>query len=150
MRQPPILNGRQIQIVTFDAAAGNTAAKATDQSPPAPYRRENEERHMALSKTYLATATLAVALMTAAASSADAGWVRSGSGTGPRGNSWSSTGSGSCAGGTCSSSQTFTGPRGTTTRNGSTTCSGGTCNHTGTITGPNGGTINRSSTVTYR
>jgi hypothetical protein len=116
----------------------------------APHRRENEERHMALSKTYLATAALAVALMTAAASSADAGWVRSGSGTGPRGNSWSSTGSGSCAGGTCSSSQTFTGPRGTTTRNGSTTCSGGTCNHTGTITGPNGGTINRSSTVTYR
>jgi hypothetical protein len=103
---------------------------------------------MASFKTFVAPAALALVLMAAGASSADAGWVHSGGGTGPRGNTWSSTGSGSCAGGTCNSTQTFTGPRGTTTRNGSTTCSGGTCTHTGTGTGPYGRGYNRSGTVT--
>jgi hypothetical protein len=102
---------------------------------------------MAFFKTRLGSAAIAVMLVTAAASTADA-WTRSGSGMGPRGNSWSSTGAGSCAGGSCSSKQTFTGPRGgTTTRTGSTTCSGGTCNHTWTVTGPNGGGFTRGSTI---
>jgi len=103
---------------------------------------------LVLVKTYFGTAALAITLMAVGASSADAGWVRSGSGTGPRGNAWSSTGTGSCAGGTCGSTQTFTGPRGTTTRNGSTTCSGGTCSHTGTVTGPYGGSVTRGGTAT--
>lgn len=99
-------------------------------------------------KTAFAPAALAIALMVAGASTADAGWSRSGGGTGPRGNSWNSTGSGSCSGGTCTSNQTYTGPRGTTTRSRSTTCSGGTCKHTGTVTGPNGNGVTRSGTVT--
>jgi hypothetical protein len=102
---------------------------------------------MASFKITLVPAILATVLMAAGTSSADA-WSRSGGGTGPRGNSWSSTGSGSCAGGTCSSGQTYTGPRGTTTRNGSTSCSGGVCSHTGTVTGPNGNSATRSGTVT--
>lgn len=100
-------------------------------------------------KSYATPITLAAAFLLAGASVADAGWSRKGGGTGPRGNSWSSTGSGSCSGGSCASMQTFTGPNGgTTTRNGSTTCSGGTCNHSATVTGPNGHGYTRSGSVT--
>ena len=73
---------------------------------------------------------------------------RSGGGTGPRGNSYTSSGSGSCSNGTCSSSQSVTGPRGgTAVRNNSGSCSGSSCtvNHSGT--GPNGRTYTRSNTI---
>ena len=99
-------------------------------------------------KTYLAPFCLAIALTFAGASVADAGWSRSGGGTGPRDNTWNSSGSGSCSGGTCSSRQTFTGARGTTSRSGSTSCSGGSCSHSTTVTGPNGQGYTRSGTVT--
>jgi hypothetical protein len=100
-------------------------------------------------KTHLAPLGLATALMVAGTVAADAGgWSRSGSGTGPRGNSWSSSGSGSCNGGTCSSQQSVTGPRGTTTRSGSTSCSDGSCSHSSTATGPAGNTVTRSGTIT--
>ena len=95
---------------------------------------------------YIGGATLAVALMAASASSAYA-WSRSGSTTGPRGNSVTSNGSGSCSGGSCSRSGTVTGPRGTYTTSGKTTCSGGSCTHSGNVTGPNGGSVNRTGTV---
>jgi hypothetical protein len=92
----------------------------------------------------LALATCALAASTALA---EAGWVRSGGGVGPHGRTWSSSGSGNCAGGSCASHGTFIGPYGgVTTRSGETTCAGGTCNHSATITGPNGGVVTRNST----
>lgn len=104
---------------------------------------------MKLMKSAYAPLCLAAALVVVGASFAEAGWSRSSGGTGPRGRTWSSTGSGSCAGGTCSSSQTRTGPNGgTVTRSGSTSCSGGTCEHSATRTGPNGGTATRSGSIT--
>lgn len=63
-------------------------------------------------KTYLAPFSLAIALTFAGASVADAGWSRSGGGTGPRGNTWNSSGFGSCSDGSCSHSTTVTGPNG--------------------------------------
>jgi hypothetical protein len=104
-------------------------------------------------------------------------WTRSGSVTGPRGNSASFAGSTSCAGGTCnrattytgpngrevtasgsvartapgqfSSSGTVTGPRGGTASHSATTdCAGGTCTRTGSITGANGTTYSTANTVT--
>jgi hypothetical protein len=99
-------------------------------------------------RTYLSAAAVAGMIMAAGASSAQA-WTRAGGGVGPRGGTWSSHGSGGCAGGTCGHTSSFTGPRGNTyTNTGSTTCAGGSCTHTGTTTGPNGGTISRSSTIT--
>ena len=53
---------------------------------------------------------IAAALVFGGASMAEAGWSRSGGGTGAYGRSWSSSGQGSCAYGACSSSQAFTGP----------------------------------------
>ncbi|MGJ4951748.1 hypothetical protein [Bradyrhizobium sp. HKCCYLS20291] len=91
------------------------------------------------------------AMVTALGSSGAQAWSRSGGGVGPRGGTWSSSASGSCAGGSCSRSHggTYTGPRGgVVTNTGQTSCAGGTCTHTGTTTGPYGGTINRSSTFT--
>jgi hypothetical protein len=94
-------------------------------------------------------ATAIIALVTAAATPSAEAWTRSGGGTGPRGGTWSSSGMGGCAGGSCSHTSTFTGPRGgTVTNTGSTSCAGGSCTHTGTTIGPYGGTINRSSTFT--
>ncbi len=91
---------------------------------------------------------IASALLIAGVSAADAGWSRSGGGTGPRGNSWTSSGGGSCYGGSCTSSQKFTGPRGTYTRDGSTSCSGGTCSGGATYTGPAGNSVKRSRSFT--
>ena len=103
---------------------------------------------MTMRKSALASLSLVAALVVFQASAANA-WTRSGGGVGPRGGTWHSSGSGSCAGGSCSSSQSFTGPAGrTTARQGSTTCAGDTCNHSATITGPNGGTVTRNSTIT--
>lgn len=102
---------------------------------------------MAFLKTSLAPVALAMTLMAAGASSADA-WSRSSQGTGPRGNSWNSSTTGNCSGGTCSRTRTVNGPRGTSTRTGSTSCTGGTCSHTGTVTGPYGNSVTRSGTVT--
>ena len=96
-------------------------------------------------------ATLALAACSLAATSAlaEAGWMRSGGGTGPYGRTWSSSGSGGCYGGSCASNQAFVGPNGgVTTRSGATSCAGGTCNHSATVNGPNGGTRTRNSTWT--
>jgi hypothetical protein len=103
---------------------------------------------MTVRKSALASLSLVAALFVFQASAANA-WTRSAGGVGPRGGTWHSSGSGSCAGGSCSSSQSATGPAGRTiSRQGSTSCSGGTCNHSATVTGPNGGTATRASTVT--
>jgi hypothetical protein len=92
---------------------------------------------------------LASALMVAGVSSADAGWKRTGSGTGPYGGQWSSSGSGSCAGGVCTSTGRVTGPAGNTfVRNSTGSCSGGTCSRSTTVTGPNGTSATRSGTFT--
>ncbi len=102
--------------------------------------------HLARASGIFALATCSLLASTALA---EAGWARSGGGTGPYGRTWSSSGSGNCAGGSCTSSQAFTGPNGgTTTRSGATNCAGGTCNHSATVTGPNGGTRTRNSTWT--
>lgn len=104
--------------------------------------------HRNLTRT-LGVLALAGASLASAATLAEAGWARSGGGTGPYGRTWSSSGSGGCYGGSCSSHQAFTGPNGgTTTRSGATSCAGGTCNHSATVTGPNGGTRTRNSTWT--
>jgi len=97
--------------------------------------------------TKLAIAALFTAL---AVTSVDArGFSRSGSVTGPRGNTITSQGSGSCAGGSCSSQQTITGPRGgVTTRSNSAQCANGQCTTSHTTTGPRGQSINRQSTIT--
>ena len=97
----------------------------------------------------LATIALAACSLTASSALVEAGWVRWGCGIGPYGRTWSSTGSGSCGGGSCSSHQTFVGPDGgVTTRTGLTTCAGGTCNHSATITGPEGRTATRNTSWT--
>jgi hypothetical protein len=102
---------------------------------------------MILKKSALAPFCIAAALIAGGASVAEAGWQRSSGGTGPRGNSWHSSGSGSCANGSCASSQSFTGPRGTSSRTGSTSCYGGTCNHSATVTGPYGNSVTRNSSI---
>jgi hypothetical protein len=102
---------------------------------------------MTMRKSAFASLSLVAVLFVAQASAANA-WTRVGGGVGPRGGTWHSSGAGSCAGGSCSSNQSFTGPAGrTVTRAGSTSCAGGTCNHSATITGPNGGMVTRNSTV---
>ncbi|WP_240535739.1 hypothetical protein [Bradyrhizobium sp. STM 3809] len=99
-------------------------------------------------RSSMVAAAIAAMVMALGSSGAQA-WTRSGGGVGPRGGTWSSSGSGGCAGGSCSHTGSFTGPRGgVVTNSGQTSCAGGTCTHTGTTTGPYGGTINRSSTFT--
>lgn len=96
-------------------------------------------------------ATLAAALVLAIASTtaAEAGWKRNSTTVGPNGGVWSSTGSGSCSGGSCASNQTWTGPGGNTvTRNGSTSCANGSCSGTATYTGPGGRTVTRNRSIT--
>lgn len=79
----------------------------------------------------------AFAMMLAGASVAEAQFSRSGGGTGPRGGTWSSSGSGSCYGGSCSSqgSYRYTSPAGKTysaNRRSGTTCGGGSCTRNST------------------
>jgi len=92
----------------------------------------------------------ALAAFALAATPASAGgWSRSGGGVGPYGRTWSSSGSGYCANGSCTSNQEVTGPNGGAwRRSGSTACAGGTCNHSATVTGPRGGTRTRNSSWT--
>jgi hypothetical protein len=102
----------------------------------------------AMTRHNTASVFIAAALFVAGVSAADA-WTRSATTVGPRGGVWHSAGSGSCAGGTCSSRQTLTGPNGGAyTRQGTTTCAGGSCNRSATFTGPNGGAVTRSGTST--
>jgi hypothetical protein len=102
---------------------------------------------MIMRKSVFASLSLVAVLFVAPISAANA-WTRVGGGVGPRGGTWHSSGAGSCAGGSCSSSQSFTGPAGRTiSRSGNTSCAGGVCNHSATITGPNDGTVTRSSTL---
>jgi len=92
----------------------------------------------------------ALAAFALAATPASAGgWSRSGGGVGPYGRTWSSSGSGYCAGGSCTSNQEVTGPNGGAwRRSGSTACAGGTCNHAATVTGPRGATRTRNASWT--
>jgi hypothetical protein len=102
---------------------------------------------MTLRKPTIASLSIVAALFVAQTSAANA-WTRAGGGVGPRGGTWHSAGSGSCAGGSCSSQQSFTGPAGRAySRQGSTTCAGATCNSSATFTGPNGGAVTRSGTI---
>lgn len=90
---------------------------------------------------------LAVVFMVfgAAAASAQEGWSRSKTVTGPNGGVYSAQGSGSCSGNRCSSTQQWTGPAGNTvTRSGTTGCRGAWCGTKATYTGPNGGTATRT------
>ncbi len=104
---------------------------------------------MILKKFVIAPFCVAAAMFVAGATVAEAGWQRSSGGVGPRGGTWHSSGSGSCAYGSCASHQSYTGPRGNTVnRYGSTSCSGGTCNHSATYSGPYGGSVTRNSSVT--
>lgn len=91
---------------------------------------------------------LVSAILVAGATVAEAGWKRSGGGVGPRGGTFSSSGSGSCAGGACASTGSYTGPAGNTVvRNSSGSCSGGVCTRNGTLTGPNGNSAVRSGSI---
>lgn len=86
------------------------------------------------------------ASLTAVPALADDAWSHSGGGSGPYGRTWSSNGSGQCAGGSCSSHQQVIGPNGNAwTRSGSGNCSGGSCSRSATVTGPSGRTANRSA-----
>jgi hypothetical protein len=98
----------------------------------------------------LPLAALAAVLSLTALTDAQArSWSGQGSLTSPRGTA-TYRGSGSCAGGTCSSQGTFTRPNGATyTRQGTTTCANGACNTTGKVTGPGGQTVTRSGSLTY-
>ena len=101
-------------------------------------------RHM---KSKLALIFLASGLFIAEASAQ--GFSRSGGGTGPRGNSYTSQGSGACTGTKCSSQQSITGPRGRTAKRANTAqCSGGKCTTSHAITGPRGRSFTRGSTIT--
>jgi hypothetical protein len=87
--------------------------------------------------------------MTKIASYASA-YTRTGGGTGPNGNSWLSSGSGSCANGSCSSQQTLTGPAGNqATRKNGLQCAYGACKTSHKITGFGGGTLTRGSTFSH-
>lgn len=98
-------------------------------------------RNLAATLGLMAVAATAFA---ATPAMADGAWSRSGSGSGPYGRTWSS--SGQCAGGSCSSYQQATGPNGNSwTRSGSSSCSGGTCSRSATVTSPSGRTVNRSA-----
>src|SRR5437868_5688979 len=66
-----------------------------------------------------------------------AAWSHTGSVVGPRGGTTTYGGSGSCAGGACSSQGGGTLPSGRTwSRQGTTTCANGACTSNGTLTGP--------------
>jgi hypothetical protein len=98
-------------------------------------------------KTFL-PAALAAVFMIAGSSMAEAGWKRSGTVVGPYGGTTTVQGSGSCAGGVCTSSQTWTGPNGgTTVRKGKRVCASGVCTYSGTLTGPAGRSVARSGTI---
>lgn len=91
--------------------------------------------------------TAALLLGGAAFSDANA-YSRSSSATGPAGGKWSSSGSGSCANGKCTSAQSATGPRGgTVSRAGSTSCGGGKCSGGATYTGPAGNSVTRNRSI---
>lgn len=98
-------------------------------------------------KAILVSGALAVLLSVAAVSQADA-WTRSGSVTTARG-TYTGSASGSCAGGTCSRSGSVTGPNGNTvSRSGSVTRTGPyRYSYTRTTTGPNGNSVTRSGAV---
>ncbi len=101
-------------------------------------------------KTYarFAPVTLAAVIVLAGIGAAEAGWKRQGTVTGPYGGTVTSSGSGSCVNGVCSSNQTVTGPNGgVAVRKRTTTCYEGVCTSNGTITGPAGKVIRRSGTL---
>lgn len=81
---------------------------------------------------------------------AEAGqWNRSGSFTGPRGNTATMSGGGSCSGGSCSYGRTVTGPQGNSySRQGyATRTAPGQFQSGATYTGPRGGTATRSGSL---
>jgi len=87
---------------------------------------------------------IAAAVLAVSGASASADWQRKVETVGPNGGVWTKHNSGSCAGGTCRSHQTWTGPAGRTwSREGRTTCGGGRCDGRAVWTGPRGRTWER-------
>jgi len=127
---------------------GKTPSTSPLQSPPRERRKRKRrklDRGVIMTKL-IAISALAVALSIGAAAEANA-WTRSGSFTGPRG-ATSSSGSGSCANGSCSAQRGGTGPKGNSwSHSGSGSCSGGTCSWGGQATGPRGNSYNYSASV---
>jgi hypothetical protein len=95
---------------------------------------------------------IAAAVMILGASSAEAGWKRNKLVTGPNGGTIATVGTGSCANGSCSSTQSKTGPLGNTAvRSGTTSCDGqGNCTSGATLTGPAGKQIKRKGTLSVQ
>jgi hypothetical protein len=97
---------------------------------------------------FMTLALASVALVTGA-SIAEADWSRSGSYTGPGGNTWSWRSNGDCWNGRCGVSRSVTGPNGNTvSQKAYGACWGGVCRGTVVTTGPNGGTVVRRGRVT--
>ena len=96
--------------------------------------------------TKIAAALLGLAFAGITVADANA-YTRNGGGTGPRGHSYTSQGSGSCSGSSCRSSQSVTGPRGNSgSRANSGSCSGGSCTTEHKLTGPRGSSATRGNT----
>jgi hypothetical protein len=94
-------------------------------------------------------AAMAAMLMVSSATWAEAGWKRSGTVTGPNGRTATVEGTGSCANGSCSSTQVWKGPNGKqAVRQKTFACSAGKCSYGVTTTGPNGKTVKRFGSIT--
>jgi len=94
----------------------------------------------------IAISTLVAAISIASIADASA-WTRNGSFSGPRGTT-NYGGSGSCSGGSCSSTRGGTGPAGRSwSGQSSSSCSGGSCTHSGSGTGPAGNSYNHTGSV---
>jgi hypothetical protein len=131
---------RVVEIALTLSAEGLLTRLGSCRAPPF-------QKEINVMKKFLAVSAIAGAMLVAIVADANAG-SRSGTITGPRGTTTFS-GSRSCAGGTCSSQGSVTGPYGNTvSRQGSSSCSGGSCSGSGTVTGPRGGTVSYNGTVT--
>jgi hypothetical protein len=112
---------------------------------PPPHQSEDR----AMTKTFTLAAAAAALWLGALSPSHAASWSRQNTATTPNGGTASYNGGGTCSGGTCSSSGTYTGAQGNTaTRQGTASCSGGSCTSSGGVTGPNGKTASRSGSGT--
>lgn len=94
-------------------------------------------------KSFFAPAAVAMTLLAAGASFAEAG-SRSVTTIGPNGGTVTRQGTVKCEYGVCTSSQTLTGVNGNVyTRSGSTSCANGTCSGSAVYKGPAGKTVKR-------
>ena len=98
----------------------------------------------------LGTLGLAACSLVATSVLAEAGsrWSRSGGGTGPYGRTWSSSGSGQCSGGSCTSNQAFVGPTAASRRAQAPRAAAAARAITRDGHRPNGGTRTRNATWT--